>query len=191
MDMNISLMGHVSNFSELLRYIYEKYCKLNSHYLERRSLIKLHYAWTKIYSKKNQNLFYNAKVELYLTCVKVVRTFELVKKNAKEMLSLKSNLLVLFCIFSNFPAVNQGIPTLFYINSIHNKCKVKRIITKFAISDYERIKYMLSRGQPHPPDINHCILINLTPRSLGVSQRGWVPELIECLVGFELETFLF
>lgn len=117
---------YVSNFSELLRYVYEKYCKLNSHYLERRSLIKLHYAWTKIYSKKNQNLFYYAKVELYLTCVKVVRTFELVKKNAKEMLSLKSNLLVLFFIFSNFFCRKLGYTNTFLYQQYTQQMQSKK-----------------------------------------------------------------
>ena len=120
MDVNISLMRHVSNFPELFRYIYEKYFKLNSQYLERRSLIKLHYAWTKIYSKKNQNLFYYAKVELYLTCINVMRTSELVKKNNdKKMLSLKSHLLGFSCIFSNFFCPKLWVYQHFFISTVY------------------------------------------------------------------------
>ena len=118
---------YVSNFSELLRYIYEKYCKLNSHDLERRSLIKLHYAWTKIYSKKNQNLFYYAKVELYLTCVKVVRTFELVKKNAKEMLSLS-------------PKTYQLLLSFGVCLKYHCEWKIKRLYRSHKLLSFHRRK---------------------------------------------------
>ena len=34
----------------------------------------------------------------------------------------------------------------------------------------------LSRGQPHHPNVNHCVLTILTQRSPGASEQGWVPN---------------
>ena len=34
----------------------------------------------------------------------------------------------------------------------------------------------LSRGQPHSPDVNHCVFQITTRRSPGASLRGWVPK---------------
>ena len=34
----------------------------------------------------------------------------------------------------------------------------------------------LSKGQPHSPDVNHCVVPNLDRRSPRTSWRGWVSK---------------